>query len=708
MKNYRRITLWMSGLMLFCGLFFLPFSLATPPQTSDKVTPTNSNKRTWNLKNVDLQTVINELAKETGKNFVVSPQVTGKVTFISSYPLSTDEVYQAFLALLKTSGFVAIENDAIVKIVPETFAKEEGSPIYNQEKRSHSEEMAVTIARVKYVSAIELVKVLKQLVYHFGYIEAYSPTNDIIISDYSSNIARLLTLIRSLDKATASSIEVIHLKYAQSNDLVKMVSSLGQKSGSVNNLMLAADERSNNVLIQGGTPEQHLQIRSLIYQLDVPVTTKSVATEVIYLKYLRAEKVAVILSSLIENYKREKNNLSPADSAETMAAASSSTQSDQPEKSALVNYANSLRQTPTSQDGQNMGGNNNPAVDFSNMAQKQSKSGSASRSVQWEESTNTVIISAPSELLAKLKKVIKKLDIRRPQVLIEAVIAEVEANRANELGIELNTGGRVQLLTRFMSTLPLSGIGNNNDIGVSNPAALNSTGQGLSGTFYRGNTLRVLLRALEQDSRSNILSTPNIVTLDNEPAQIKVGQKISFSIGQIQNNPTGGNPFNYYNQQDVGLILTINPQITSDGSIKLIIEQELSNVLPGQFSAGSNPNLSERFIHTTVMANDGDLLVLGGLIQNQWQDTTSKVPLLGDIPGIGILFKSHNRQLTKQNLMVFLRPTILYEEKNVAKIVGNKYEKLRQQQLKVTEENLREPVLPAQGVKEDLPPPFAA
>jgi len=438
-----------------------------------------------------------------------------------------------------------------------------------------------------------------------------------------------------------------------------------------------------------------LQIRSLIAELDTHPSTKSIYTEVISLKYLRAQKMAVILNSLLENYKIEKNEKVVG----AVSEASGTSVTTETEKSTLVNYSamggSGSAITSNAQTAQG----NNPTVDFSNMEQKQPKSGSISHAVQWEESTNSVIISAPSALIAKLKRVIRKLDVRRPQVLIEAVIAEVEVSKANELGIEINTGGSVQLLTRFNSTLPLSGISVTNGIAISNPATPGATGQGITIPFYRGTNIRLLLRALEQDSRSNILSTPNIVTLDNEPAQIKVGQKISFAIGQIQNNPTGGNPFNYFNQQDVGLILTINPQITSDGSIKLIIEQELSNVLPGQVSAGNNPNLSERFIHTTVMANDGDLLVLGGLIQDEWQEVLNKVPFLGDLPAVGILFRSHEKQLVKQNLLIFLRPTILYGE-NTSQIVHDKYRHMRHIECKTfgpAGNCIRPPILPQLG-----------
>jgi len=683
-------------------LYIMP---AQTPANTRGTTPAPSEERhTWNLKNVDIHSIINELSAETGRNFVLSPDVKGKVSLISATPLSADELYQAFIALLSTNGFAAVPDGPVVKIIPQLYSREASSPVYNPDHPSLNEELAVSIVRVRYASAADLVRILKQLVFHFGYMEAYSPTNDIIISDFSGNITRLQTLIKTLDRPSATHVSVIHLKFTQAADLVKTLSELiRQRGGDFENMTFAADRRSNDILTYGGTPELQLQLKALVAELDAPMNQTRINTEVVSLKYLRAEKMAVILNSLIENYKQSKTG---QNSPSLPGSSGLPEKTDLSHSAQLPDYATSSTTSGNAiqNNGNSMASNTRTMVDFTNMAKKELKSGSISPFVQWEESTNSVILTAPDNLMKKLKAVIKKLDTRRPQVLIEAVIAEVEVDRANELGIELNTGGRVQLLTRFTSTLPLSGIGNDNSVAISNPPTPDATGQGLTGAWYRGQNLRLLIRALEQDSRSNILSTPNIVTLDNEPAQIKVGQRVSFSIGQIQNNPTGGNPFNYFNQQDVGLILTINPQITSDGSIKLIIEQELSNILPGQVSAGNNPNLSERFIHTTVMANNGDLLVLGGLIQNEWQDVTSKVPFLGNIPAIGLLFRSHEKQLKRQNLMIFLRPTILFDDPVTPRLISDKYQDIRQQQLATREKmpdgenTVTPPVLP------DIPP----
>jgi len=301
-------------LRLFLAPFFLVLSFNTFSEMAYSSTAEGfkkSDKRQWNMKSVDIRTVINVLAKETGKNFILDPHVVGKVTFISAYPLAAGELYQAFLALLQSNGYEAIVNGPVIKILPNAFAKEENMPLMKNGERIHENEMAVTVIRVKYVSALELVKTLRQLVFHFGYIEVYSQTNDIIIADHANNIGKLEKLIKRLDKPTATAVEVIHLKYAQASELVTTIAAVLQnKSGIETGLTLGSEERNNDLLVHGGTPEQHLQIRSLIAKLDQPIKKSSQNTEVIYLKYLRSEKVATILKGLIDNYLHQKGVIS--------------------------------------------------------------------------------------------------------------------------------------------------------------------------------------------------------------------------------------------------------------------------------------------------------------------------------------------------------------------------------------------------------------
>jgi general secretion pathway protein D len=279
------------------------------------------------------------------------------------------------------------------------------------------------------------------------------------------------------------------------------------------------------------------------------------------------------------------------------------------------------------------------------------------------------------------------------------------------LGIQWNTSGSVQFQTSFLPQLPLSVIGSDGKL-ASLSGGNDTTGDGISLTkIGNNNQVRILIAALETDSMSNVLATPNLLTLDNEPAQIKVGEKVPFATGQIQNNPTGGNPFNFYDREDVGLVLTIDPHITPNGSIKLLIQQELSAIVPGATAAGGNPTTSERFIRTTVMADNGKILVLGGLLQNQWQDTIARVPWIGKVPIFGALFGDHAKTINKTNLMIFLRPTILYDERDETRVSDGKYEFLRQNQLSVDNGNPYKhhyvtPVLPVEGTEVQLPPPF--
>src|SRR3990167_4998137 len=638
------------------------------------------DKRLWNLKDTDVRAFIHAVSEETGKNFVIDPRVNGKITFISSRPLNEDELYQAFLSALQVNSFVAIPNGSVIKIVPTFVAKGLSSPLYSDLSNKEGDSMAVSVVDIKYVPATELAETLNKFITQNGNIAAYAPTNDIIIADSAGNIDNLMRLIKQIDQQRSNKIDVVRLRNAQAKILVDTLRSvLGQsaQTDKQSKKMQAGisptidgDERTNSILISGGSTDQHAQIRSVISRLDTSSSKSGSVTEVIYIKHLSAERVATIVNALVQNYYDSTKSTSERKNITSSATTSSSS------SSAQSNPANSLfNKTLGGNDGQSALGlyNNLNSInnDIYNIVATAPKSGSVSSNVQWEESTNSLIVTAPRDLMNQIRRVIAKIDIRRPQVLIEAVIAEVSVDREKELGIEFNTGGSVQFLTNFASILPLSTI--NSDGGL-------SQGQGMALTS-NGNQIRMLIRALEKDSESNVLATPNLVTLDNEPAQIKVGSKISFTTSQIQNDPTGGNPINFFNREDVGLILTINPQITPNGSIKLLIQQELSTIIPNTNSAGSNPNTSERFVRTTVMADNGKILVLGGLLQNEWQENTSKIPYIDKIPVLGFLTRDRSKKTRKTNLMMFLRPTILYDEKDNAPVSGGKYEFLRQAQL---------------------------
>ncbi len=718
-----RLTAWHAAILL-SSLSLSGLAQADPITSTSFTQTTPSAAKLWNLKDVDIRTFIHTIAMESGKNFIVDPRVNAKITFISSRPLTSDELYQAFLSLLQINGFVALPDPAgkVVKIVPDYVAKGLSSPLFSHTTHKDGDAMAVAVVGVKYVPVNDLAVALNQFLTPAGHLAPYNPSNALIVADRAGNINRLMELVGQIDLQRSGRIDVIHLQNAQAKILVDTLKTMLTRSTSKDapastalDASIVADERTNSVLLGGGSPEQRAQIKSVIYKLDIPNSAPANVTEVIYLKHLHAERAATIVNGLIQNYlvKTKGDQAALAQTNTTSSSSSSSNSSSSPsnETSAVSSLFNAaLNQSNSNNNMNNYSTGSNQNNDIASIVEKVPKSGSISPYVQWEESTNSLVVTAPRDIMHRVKQIIWRLDIRRPQVLIEAVIAEVSELRQKELGIQFNPGGSVRFQTLYLPELPLSIIGTNNQLAT--VAGGNGTvGQGLSFNYVTGGQVRALISALETDADSNVLATPNLVTLDNEPAQIKVGSKVPFATAQIQNNPTGGNPFNFYDREDVGLVLTIDPQITPNGSIKLLIQQELSAIIPGTAAgAGGNPTTSERFIRTTVMADNGKILVLGGLLQNQWNDSTNRIPFLGTLPGLGVLFRDHARTMNKTNLMIFLRPTILYNEHDTELVSGGKYEYLRQLQLQVDNGNpfrhhYVTPVLPAQP-EAKLPPPF--
>lgn len=700
--------------------------------TTTQTTPTPPKpRRLWNLKDVDIRTVVHAVAEETGKNFVIDPRVTGKVTFISTQPLNAEELYQAFLSVLQVNGFAALPNNKVIKIVPDYVARGLSSPIYADIVRKEGDSMAVSVVGIKYVPVNELASALNQFLTPSGHIAAYAPSNDLIIADRSGNIVHLMRLIQQIDQQRASRIQVIHLRNAQAKVLVETLKSiLGPKASSAGagqsstmQMNIAADERTNSILLSGGIPEQSLQVRAVIANLDISNSMPGSVTEVIYLKHLHAERMAVVVNALIQNFLEKARSALPGGGTGTspqgsgqyapVTSGGGGESTGASGSSSLFNaQLGSSSANPSTMYSTTSGffTSNTQNNDINSIVDKAPKSGSVSPAVQWEESTNSLIVTAPRDVMRKVRQVLYKLDIRRPQVLIEAVIAEVSEVRQKELGIQWNPSGSVSFQTSFLPELPLSIIGLNGRLATT--AAQDTVGQGLSLT-YNGNQIRLLIAALETDNDSNVLATPNLLTLDNEAAQIKVGTKVPFATAQIQNNPTGGNPYSFFDREDVGLILTVSPQITPNGAIKLLIQQELSAVVPGTTNAsvGGNPTTTERFIRTTVMADNGRILVLGGLLQDQWNQGTSQVPWIGNLPYLGALFRDRAKTINKTNLMIFLRPTILYSERDDDRVSGGKYEFLRQNQLKLDLHNpfrkhYQAPVMPVEGEEVHLPAPF--
>ena len=584
---------------------------------------------TLNLKDADIRALISTVSKFTGKNFIIDPRVKAKVTVVSAHTLTPEAVYEVFLSVLQVHGYAAVQTGSIIKIVPEVNAKQGPLPLSGKGDQFPEDELITKIIRLDHVPASQLVPILRPLVPQQGHLAAYNPTNTLIITDHAGNIQRLLKIISGVDRPDSDELEIIPLKHASASELVRIINSLNSGAtakGAGEKVKLAADDRTNSILVSGERSSR-LKIRATVSYLDTPLEDGSGNTHVIYLKYAKAENLAKILTGL----KEQGNKTSAAKAA--------------PVKSTLGSVV------------------------------------SQNAIIQADEETNALIITADQNTVKNLKAVIRQLDIRRAQVLIEAIIAEITTNNSKEVGI----GFAVDGTQSSDNTLPVgvsnfAGVGDLlvSAIGGTVPTSLPSGlsfaigGENSSGVRYGA-----LLRALQTDTNTNILSTPNIVTLDNEEAELIVGQNLPFVTGSFtgtgSNDPA--NPFQTIERQDVGLTLKVTPQINEGDTVKLVLEQETSSVIPGTLESGIATR--KRSIKTSVLVDDGGILILGGLIQEEVADTESKIPLLGDIPLIGFLFRSESTTKTKANLMVFLRPSILRDHRDAAFVTNEKYNYLR-------------------------------
>ena len=593
--------------------------------------PAIADEITLNLKDADIRALISTVSKFTGKNFIIDPRVKAKVTVVSANTLTPEAVYEVFLSVLQVHGYAAVPTGSVIKIVPEVNAKQGPLPLSGKNDTFPDDELITKIIRLDHVPASQLVPILRPLVPQQGHLAAYNPTNTLIITDHAGNIQRLLKIIAGVDRPDSDELEIIPLKNASASELVRILNSLnagGAAKDATNKIKLAADDRTNSILVTGDRSSR-LKIRATITYLDTPLEDGGGNTHVIYLKYAKAENLVKILTGL-----KEQANKSTASKVK----------------------AAPVKVTSGSVISQN-------AI------------------IQGDIETNALIITADPNTVKNLKAVIRQLDIRRAQVLVEAIIAEITTNNNKEIGV----GFAVDGTTRDSGALP-AGISNFAGVGDLLTSVISGTAPtslpsglsfGLGGDNGSGIRYGALLRALQTDQNTNILSTPNIVTLDNEEAELIVGQNLPFVTGSFtgtgSTNPN--NPFQTIERQDVGLTLKVTPQINEGDTVQMVIEQEVSSVIPGTIEQGIATR--KRSIKTSVLVDDGGILILGGLIADEVSDTESKVPLLGDIPIIGFLFRTENTTKSKQNLMVFLRPTILRDHKDAAFVTNEKYSHLR-------------------------------
>jgi general secretion pathway protein D len=617
--------------------------------------PVQAESVTLNLKGVDIAALIGTVSEITGKNFIVDPRVKGKITIISARPLDKKEVYNVFLSVLEVHGFSAVEQGKVIKILPDADAKHHPSPTATDESPGVGDEIVTRVIEIKHVTAAQLVPILRPLVPPQGHMAAYPQSNMLIVSDRAANIERLVEIIARIDQPTSGEVEFVKLNYAASAEVVRVLNVLQQQSKrgdpQAQGTTLVADERTNSILF-GGDKGDRLQLRAIIAHLDTPTETVG-DTHVIYLRYAKAKDLVPVLTGV------------------------QTTQAKAAKSGAVVGGA--------------------PPAAGQPVAAGPLGAGSDIFNIQADESTNALVITAPPGVFRSLEAVIRQLDVRRAQVMVEAIIAEVSNDISAQLGIEWASvdrgdGNTPAAVTNFGGAL-VGAIG----AATSGGATIPSVGQGLTMGVGRltqnGMNFAAILRALKNDGTTNVLSTPSLVTLDNEEANIFVGDEVSIPTGSFTSTGTGGtgatptNPFTTFQRQKVGIDLKVKPQISEGDTIKLEIEQNVDGIKSG--SAGAeNLVTNKRTVKTAVMVDNGRILVLGGLIKDDLVETNSRVPFLGDIPLLGALFRYKSTTKVKTNLMVFLRPLVMRDADAGLQLTNTKYDFIRGKQVELREQGL--------------------
>jgi len=609
----------MKRFTLIIVLFFIPFTFFSNPAWSE------TQKWKVNLKDADIRAFITQISDITGYSFVVDPRVKGKVTVISNVSMDKNAIYEMFLSVLQVHGYTAIPSQDVIKIVQQNSAKQSAVNL-KLYKQIPAQQLVTRVIKVNNANALELVPILRPMVARYGHLAGVASANALIISDELDNILRISRIVKKLDTPSHSGLEVVQLKEAWVGNMVKLLeelapAELGKSSikASARKYSVVADERSNRLIIRGDK-QFRKKIKQLIEKLDQPAATSG-STKVIKLKYADAKKLAKMLKGLMGDIVSDtKSNKGPKN------------------KKIVAN-------------------------------------------VYADVSMNALVIRAAPSVMREVERIVAQLDQRQPQVMIEAAIVEIADNNSKGLGIQwglFDKNGTVPGLSTNFSEVGLSAAQVLTSIGAGTPIppAVGGASLVLGKSNKGGVSWGALIQALASSSNINLLSTPKIITMDNQEASIIVGQNIPIKTGQSTSTGNGlSNPFTTISRQDVGVKLKVTPSISEGSTVKLKIKQEISSVEKG-ISSTSGIITNKREIKTTVLANDGETIVLGGLITDDVTEKQSKVPLLGDIPYLGTLFRSSETVHSKRNLLVFLRPTILRNKMDDLKVTQRKFNEL--------------------------------
>jgi general secretion pathway protein D len=627
----------------------------------------SANKGTLNFVDADIESVIAAVGDYTGTTFIIDPRVKGTLTLVSEKPLTKAQALQLLGSVLRLRGYTIVSGSGYSKVVPEAEAKLQAGPFQaNASRKVRGDQIATEVFRLNFESAANLVAVLRPLISPNNTINANPSSNSLIITDYADNLVRLGKIIAALDGPENKELDVVPIRYAVATDIAMIANRLLETSGTpaANAISVLAYPRTNSVIVRAPSEARADLAKALIAKLDQP-TAQPGNVHVVYLKNAEATKLAQTLRAVVSS-----------------------------DSSAISSTSSSTLSTPSSPAPRPAGQTTQP-------------SGGSAGFIQADPTTNTLIITASESVYRDLRAVIDKLDARRAQVYIESLIVEVDASKAAELGVQwAGMSGNSTSGTRIGGITGFSTLGNN----LINQAAANAAGSvlppgsGLTLGILNQSGLGALAHALETDTSANILSMPNLITLDNEEAKIVVGSNVPFITGQYTTaaSSTGSaavNPFQTVERQDIGLTLQVKPQISEGGTVKMLIHQETSAVTDKTNPAGLIT--SKRSIDTNVLVNDGQIIVLGGLIDDNMQDSVEKVPVLGSIPILGGLFRYKTRSHVKTDLMVFLRPTIIRSNEESVSLSGDRYDYIRNAEIAGKPE--RTTLLPNMGAAQ-LPP----
>ena len=630
----------------------------------------NKNLAIMNFVGADIETVIRAVGHYTGTTFVIDPRVKGTINLVSEKQVSKAQALDMLTSVLRLNAYAVVRMSTFTKVVPEAEAKQQASPVIADAIKG--DQIATQVIKLNHESAQGLVTILRPLVSSNNAINANPATNTLVITDYADNLKRLSRIVAALDVPTIGELDIIKVQHALATDMAFMINRLLDQGAGLNTpgandggrVFLLADARTNSLILRAPTSAKGNLARSLITRLDQPTALPG-NVHVVYLKNAEAVKLAQVLRAVVLGEAGAANQNMNSNANGNAGQPASLLQNSLSTPSVNVNVPTALVSSPA-------------------LNQAPLASGGMAGYIQADPTTNTLIITANETTYRNLRIIIDQLDARRAQVYVESLIVEVSANTAAEFGVQwaglsgnTNNGLRVGVLTGFSSG------GNNLATQATSILGKDQTalpfGNGINvGAFKQMNgqlTLGALARALESNTKANILSMPNLITLDNEEARIIVGQNVPFITGQFTTPASGGgagvNPFQTIERRDIGLSLRVRPQISEGGTVKMSIYQETSNI---QESTSSGLITSKRSIDTNVLVDNGQIVVLGGLIEDTLSDSVEKVPLLGDIPLLGYLFRYQSKKRGKTNLMVFLRPTVIRSNNESVAVAGDRYD----------------------------------